>query len=98
MELEKGKRQYIALPKGRHHFAPMFIVEAHCAWDIRVRKSWEVAGWLGFNSGAMDKLLLAELDLQRRVSLASQQLCSWMLGEHSIAERVEFLPFEAAIL
>ena len=76
----------------------MLIIVPHLRRDIRIHEDGRGAIWFGCDSRALDILVITKSDVHRRIPSTFQKLSARVLIEHALAERAEFLPFEATIL
>lgn len=77
---------------------PVLIVCSYRRRDVGVVENWRVPVRLWGNRNALDVLVASKANFGFRITHGSQKLRSRMFVEHSLTERAELLPFEAAIL
>jgi hypothetical protein len=79
-------------------YLPMLVIVANRHRDVRIGEDRKRPVRLRSDSRALYILSVSKPDVDRWVSHCFQQLRTRMLIQHSIAECVEFLPFESSVL
>ena len=77
---------------------PVLVIRADLRGYIRVREDGYITTRLGGNSCALDILVAAEADIDRRVAHCLQELRSGVFVKHTLTEGAELLPFIATVL
>lgn len=76
----------------------MLVICADLRRDIGIREDRQFATRLGDDGGALNILVVAEADVDRRVAHSLKKLGTGVFVEHALAERTELLPLVTTIL
>ena len=76
----------------------MLVICPHLRWYVWIGEDGEITAGLRSDSGALNVLIVAETNVDGRVTHSLEQLRARVLVEHPFAERTELLPLVSAAL